>query len=143
MDLTKKVELYYQNHKLKATDTELQSALDNQREFCAIYVSTDLPNNIHNETTDYLMKKYGSDIPFPFEQPPFTPFVIYIPNGLVCRAPPLNISEHGAILGLEPSDLNRSEKYRIGGMFFKPHIAEKVLQDLQERGYEIIKKYNA
>lgn len=61
MDLTKKVDLFYGKVELKPADRDVQAELDQEKEFCAVYVENDAPNDVHYKTSAHLMKMFGAD----------------------------------------------------------------------------------
>ncbi len=132
MDLTKKIELYFGQSKVCGETVELQECLDRETEFCAIYVNNEVPADVHNKTTERMLKQFGVDSKFAEERNSYVrPYLVRTDSGLASVGIP------------NPTAQNlKGSGFKVGGMFFNTNIADQVLMEFDRLGYEIDKKYD-
>ena len=131
MDLSKKIKLYYGKSPVSGgSDKEMQKRLDKETSFCAVFVRTDLPDDVHNKTMDALVANYGANSSFAVSAHTYVrPFLVD--------------SKDVACVGVfDPNaDKLRGSGFRVGGFFFHENIAAIVTAQLEKMGYEIRKMY--
>jgi len=131
MDLKKKIELHYGASPIECGTENMQQCLSREKEYCALYVQNDIPAHVHNQTNDIMLAKFGFHSDFAKENGYVRPFQVNVKTGL-------------AEAGVMDANANalRDSGYRVGGMFFDMSIAETVLNEFQNLGYEVIKKHD-
>lgn len=131
MDLTQKIELYFGSSPVRGGDAAMQSSLDNENEFCAVYVKNDVPAEVHNRTNDHMLARFGVHSPFAQEQNGYIrPYQVSVDSGL-------------AVVGLPEGNARtfRGSKFRVGGTFFSMKIADIVIKEFENLGYTIERKF--
>ena len=134
MDLSKKIKLYYGKSPVSGgSDKEMQKCLDREESFCAVFVRTDLPDDVHNKTMDALVANFGAKSSFAVSAHTYVrPYqVTTITNGAVAFVGVLDAN----------AEKLRGSGYRVGGFFFHENIANAVITHLEKMGYEFQKMY--
>lgn len=131
MNLKNKIELYYGNSPIKSESESMQQSLLRENEFCALYVQNNVPAYINNQTNDMMLAKFGVNSHFAEKNSYIRPFQVNVKTGL-------------AEVGIMDANANvlRDSGYRVGGIFFDMSIADTVLNEFKNLGYEVIKKYD-
>jgi len=144
LDLTKKVELYFNECPIKPEyQGEADSAFANsfnkavKDAFCAVYVENDVPSNLHNQNSDMMLEKYGVHSNFAKEKNKYVmPFIMYTDSKTATSGAQI-MDDHGKV----NADSFKGTNCKVGGMFFNMDMANDVLTEFENQGYEIIKKY--
>jgi hypothetical protein len=152
MDFNKRVEVYYRNCKVEAEEGHqaLCEGYNDDDLFLIKFVKNDCPAETHNESIDTLLAKFGVHSDFAKEQGNYImPYLINIETGLMTFPKELvksyeTTDEKGhTVMKFEKVDASalKGTKWKNGGMWVSPKIAEVVLNAVEEMGYEVIKKY--
>lgn len=143
MNLKKRIELHFGRSPVRADATErplgraMQSSLNEETEFCAVYAKTDVPAGVHNRTNDHMVARFGVHSQFAQEQKSYLrPYTVETSTGLA-KLPSGEATKTGKI----NADTLRESSFRIGGAFFNMDIADQVIREFETLGYEIERKY--
>jgi len=132
MDLRKIVNLHYGKSPVEGATSDMQDSLDRESEFCAVYAQTDVPARVHNQTTVDMLAQFGVHTDFAEE------------HGSYIKPYQVEVDSGKAAVGVMDATVESLEGsgFRCGGMFFYEDIAEQVVSALEQKGYEIVKKYD-
>lgn len=134
LDLTKRIDLYYGKSPIEGAKPEMVECLSRETEFCALFHQNDLPAEVHNQTSDLMLRKYGAHSDFPDKNKGS-----YI-KGLITNKQ--NLAEIPDKIEEINASALRNSRFKSAGFFFGLNIAPTMIQALQELGYQIERKYN-
>ena len=152
MDFNKRVELYYRNCRVEAEEGH-QEVIDRYNDsdlFLMKFVNNECPAETHSESIDTLLANFGVHSDFAKEQGEYImPYLVDIETGLMTFPKELvksreTTDEKGfTVIKFDKVDASalKETRWKHGGMWFSPKIAEVVLNAVEEMGYEVIKKY--
>ena len=142
LDLTKKVEVYFNEFPLKSVDNDVKIVMEKHAEnnYLFVIVQNDVPADIHHVTTDRLREEYGSLSEFAKQKKGYVmPFLVDAKSNEAIIAAILQ-DGGGKEIRLNASTL-KDTNWKVGGMAVPPSIASIIVKEFENNNYDVIRKY--